>query len=56
MKKDSMVTTGQLPKFEEDMYHTELDNLYLAPTAEVPKKEEDTADDSQSEDKEKKEN
>ena len=36
MKKDSMVTTGQLPKFEEDMYHTELDNLYLAPTAEVP--------------------
>ena len=36
MKKMSMVTTGQLPKFEEDMYHTELDNLYLAPTAEVP--------------------
>ena len=31
-----MITTGQLPKFEEDMYHTELDNLYLAPTAEVP--------------------
>ena len=31
-----MVTTGQLPKFEEDMYHTEIDNLYLAPTAEVP--------------------
>jgi seryl-tRNA synthetase len=25
-----------LPKFEEDMYHTEVDNLYLAPTAEVP--------------------
>ena len=36
MKRMSMVTTGQLPKFEEDMYHTELDNLYLAPTAEVP--------------------
>ena len=36
MKKESMVTTGQLPKFEEDMYHTEVDNLYLAPTAEVP--------------------
>tara|TARA_B100000003_G_C10927608_1_gene369829 strand:- start:937 stop:2205 length:1269 start_codon:yes stop_codon:yes gene_type:complete len=36
MLKDSMITTGQLPKFEEDMYHTELDNLYLAPTAEVP--------------------
>jgi len=36
MKKESMITTGQLPKFEEDMYHTEIDNLYLAPTAEVP--------------------
>ena len=36
MRKESMITTGQLPKFEEDMYHTELDNLYLAPTAEVP--------------------
>ena len=31
-----MITTGQLPKFEKDMYHTEVDNLYLAPTAEVP--------------------
>lgn len=36
MRKASMETTGQLPKFEEDMYHTEVDNLYLAPTAEVP--------------------
>ena len=36
MKKISMQTTGQLPKFEDDMYHTEIDNLYLAPTAEVP--------------------
>lgn len=36
MLKESMLTTGQLPKFEEDMYHTEVDNLYLAPTAEVP--------------------
>ena len=36
MLKDSMVTTGQLPKFQEDMYHTEVDNLFLAPTAEVP--------------------
>ena len=36
MRKKSMQTTGQLPKFEEDMYHTEVDNLYLAPTAEVP--------------------
>ena len=36
VKKESMETTGQLPKFKEDMYHTEIDNLYLVPTAEVP--------------------
>ena len=36
VRKESMETTGQLPKFKEDMYHTEVDNLYLAPTAEVP--------------------
>jgi seryl-tRNA synthetase len=36
MTKESMITTGQLPKFQDDMYHTEIDNLYLAPTAEVP--------------------
>ena len=36
MTKNSMMTTGQIPKFEEDMYHAEKDNLYLAPTAEVP--------------------
>jgi len=36
MLKESMRTTGQLPKFEDDMYHTESDHLYLAPTAEVP--------------------
>ena len=35
MKKESY-NNGQLPKFEEDMHHTEVDNLYLAPTAEVP--------------------
>jgi len=28
--------TGQLPKFEEDLYKTEGENLYLVPTAEVP--------------------
>jgi seryl-tRNA synthetase len=32
---DSMRGTGQLPKFAEDMYRTQ-DDLYLAPTAEVP--------------------
>ena len=36
INKESMQTTGQLPKFQDDMYHTEVDNLYLAPTAEVP--------------------
>ena len=36
MNRQAMITTGQLPKFQDDMYHTEVDNLYLAPTAEVP--------------------
>ena len=36
MLEESMRTTGQLPKFKEDMYLTDLDQLYLAPTAEVP--------------------
>ncbi|MDO9635583.1 MAG: serine--tRNA ligase, partial [Thiobacillus sp.] len=42
---DSMRGTGQLPKFEEDLFHvprhagelcTDADKLYLIPTAEVP--------------------
>ncbi len=33
---DTMYGTGQLPKFAEDMYKTEGDNMYLIPTAEVP--------------------
>ncbi len=32
----SMRGTGQLPKMGEDMYHCEVDDLYLVPTAEVP--------------------
>lgn len=32
----SMYGTGQLPKMAEDMYHCEVDNMYLIPTAEVP--------------------
>ena len=32
----SMRGTGQLPKMAEDMYHCEIDDLYLVPTAEVP--------------------
>jgi seryl-tRNA synthetase len=32
----SGIGTGQLPDKEGQMYHTEVDNLYLIPTAEVP--------------------
>jgi seryl-tRNA synthetase len=32
----SMTGTGQLPKFEDDAYQSEQDELYLIPTAEVP--------------------
>lgn len=32
----SMTGTGQLPKFEEDMYRVQHEDLYLIPTAEVP--------------------
>lgn len=32
----SMTGTGQLPKMKEDMYHVQVDDLYLIPTAEVP--------------------
>ncbi|WFG96443.1 serine--tRNA ligase [Spiroplasma citri] len=31
-----MYGTGNLPKFKEDLYYIEKDNLYLIPTAEVP--------------------
>jgi len=36
IRRDSMVGTGQLPKFEDDMYGMEDGQLFLAPTAEVP--------------------
>lgn len=36
INRQSMIGTGQLPKFEEDMYRLRDDELYLAPTAEVP--------------------
>ncbi|MCA1807880.1 MAG: serine--tRNA ligase [Kiritimatiellia bacterium] len=32
----AMTGTGQLPKMAEDMYYVPTDDLYLAPTAEVP--------------------
>jgi seryl-tRNA synthetase len=37
VNRQSMVGTGQLPKFEEDMFHLEgTEGYYLVPTAEVP--------------------
>ncbi len=36
VRRDCMIGTSQLPKFEEDMYKVEGEELFLAPTAEVP--------------------
>ena len=36
VNRESALTTGQLPKFEDDMYKTSLEDLFLIPTAEVP--------------------
>ena len=36
VRSESAITTGQLPKFAEDMYPSEKDGLWLIPTAEVP--------------------
>ena len=36
VNRDSMIGTGQLPKFEEDMYAIRNSDFYLVPTAEVP--------------------
>jgi seryl-tRNA synthetase len=33
---ETMVSTGHLPKFEEEAYHIERDDLWAIPTAEVP--------------------
>ena len=33
---ESLLATGQLPKFENDLFKVEEENLYLIPTAEVP--------------------
>jgi len=35
VNRTSMIGTGQLPKFEEDMFHADMD-FFLVPTAEVP--------------------
>lgn len=36
VSRQSMAGTGQVPKFEEDMYRLKEDDLFLIPTAEVP--------------------
>jgi seryl-tRNA synthetase len=36
VRPEALVGTTQLPKFEEQLYRCERDELYLAPTAEVP--------------------
>lgn len=36
VNRASLMGTGQLPKFEEDLYHCNEDDLFLIPTAEVP--------------------
>ena len=36
VRTETMVSTGHLPKFEEDAYHVERDDLWAIPTAEVP--------------------
>ena len=36
VNRDAMTGTGQLPKFEEDMFRTVDPELFLVPTAEVP--------------------
>ena len=36
VNETTMTGTGQLPKFEEELFKCERDNLYLIPTAEVP--------------------
>ncbi|MGQ0830899.1 MAG: serine--tRNA ligase [Microthrixaceae bacterium] len=36
VRTDTMISTGHLPKFEEDAYHMERDDLWAIPTAEVP--------------------
>jgi seryl-tRNA synthetase len=36
VNRASMIGTGQLPKFEDDMYTLKGDDIFLIPTAEVP--------------------
>ena len=36
VNRDSLIGTGNLPKFEQDLFHLEGTSYYLVPTAEVP--------------------
>lgn len=36
VNRNSMIGTGQLPKFEDDMFHLPAKDFFLIPTAEVP--------------------
>lgn len=36
VNRDAMTGTGQLPKFEDDMFHIPAKDFFLVPTAEVP--------------------
>ena len=36
VNRDSMIATGQLPKFEEELFKVDDGNYYLITTAEVP--------------------
>jgi seryl-tRNA synthetase len=36
VRPETMIATGQLPKFADDAYHLERDDLWLIPTAEAP--------------------
>ena len=36
VNRDAMIGTGQLPKFEEDMFYVPQKDFFLIPTAEVP--------------------
>lgn len=36
VRTETMVSTGHLPKFSDDAYHVERDDLWAIPTAEVP--------------------
>lgn len=36
VNRESMTGTGQLPKFEDDLFHTDDPDYFLIPTAEVP--------------------